>query len=510
MSATSRRTSECLSDRELSDCVGPGMLIPPHVIECAGCRGRRAQLVADAALLRQYTVDTPSAEALAGLRAEVLRGTHAPAERAGPSRVRWAVAAAALVALGGAGAAWWVTREAEAPPRWARIEEGTEARYQHEVVRLGDHGVVDEIVRLERGRIRVRVDHLTASQRFRVLALDGDEVEVRGTIFDVAVDDGRLSMVSVLEGLVAVRRVGQPVVWLESGDTWRGERGARAGTKTSSGARAASEPTLDRAEPAADATTTGEPPSEAGATPGGHARHRPRDPTRDPTRGPSGATTSGADASDELRARRAPRALSPDDVPSTAATAARAPEAADVDAPDVAETSSTAAAAPPVVATPPPTPDAGAVTPDIPARLASPPPPAPEPEPSRVTVDLEAAEAQFGWGWDALREREYVTAARYFGKAELLAGADPLAEDAAYWRAMALHDAQHSALDRALEAYVVRYPSAPRWATVALLRAERLIADGRPAEARPLLTRVAQDPDYVRSRRAKELLAELR
>lgn len=503
MSATSRRTSECLSDRELSDCVGPGTFIPPHVIECADCRRRRAQLVADAAVLRGYAVESPSAEALAAMRAHILRGTHRPEQRERPPLARWAVAAAVLLALGGAAAAWWVTREAEAPPRWARIEDGDEARYQHEVVRLGDHGVVDEIVRLERGRIRIRVDHLSASQRFRVLALDGDEVEVRGTTFDVAVDDGRLSMVSVLEGLVAVRRVGQPVVWLESGDTWRGERGARAGTKTSSGARAASEPPLDRAEPAADATTTAEPPSETGATPGGHTHHRPRDPTR----GPSGGTTSGAAASDELGARRAPSASSPDDVPSTAATAARAPEA-DVDAPGVAETSSKAAAAPPVVATPPPTPDAGTVTPDIPARLASPPPP--EPEPSRVTVDLEAAEAQFGWGWDALREREYVTAARYFGKAELLAGADPLAEDAAYWRAMALHDAQHPALDRALEAYVVRYPSAPRWATVALLRAERLIADGRPAEARPLLTRVAQDPDYIRSRRAKELLAELR
>ncbi len=495
MSATSRWTSECLSDRELSSCVGPGTFIPPHVIECADCRRRRAQLVADAAVLRGYTVEAPSAEALASLRAEVLRAAHQPAQRVRPPLARWAAAAAVLLALGGAGVAWWITREVEAP-RWARIEDGADARYQHEVVRLGDHGVVDEIVRLERGRIRVRVDHLTASQRFRVLALHGDEVEVRGTTFDVAVDDGRLAMVAVLEGLVAVRRVGQPVVWLESGDTWRGERGAAARAKTSSGASAASDPAAGGAEAAAgDATTAAEPRPEATATPG--ARDRPRG-------------TSGAAASD-LRARLAPRTGRPLAAETARSHVARTPDEpeAAVVAPDAAATSSTAASTPPVAAAPQPTPDAGSVTPDIPARTDTPSSP-PAPEPSRVTVDLEAAEAQFGWGWEALRQRDYVTAARAFGKAELLAGADALAEDASYWRAMALHDAQHEALDRALEAYVVRYPSAPRWATVALLRAERLLAAGRKAEARPLLTRVAQDPDYVRARRAKELLAELR
>jgi hypothetical protein len=512
MSATSRWTSACLSDRELSACVGPGTFIPPHVIECADCRGRRAQLVADAAVIRGYTVEAPSAEALASLRAEVLRATHQPAPRARPALARWAAAAAALLVIGGAGAAWWVTREVEAPPRWARIEDGAEARYQHEVVRLGDHGVVDEVVRLERGQIRVRVEQLTASQRFRVVALGGDEVEVRGTTFDVAVDDGRLAMVAVLEGLVAVRRVGQPVVWLESGDTWRGERGTSARTRTSSGAGAATEAAANGDETKADGDETkadGDETRASDSTAPGSRREVPATSgarAHDPTRG---ASVAGASDHHARLAPRTGRPLTPQTARSPMATTPDARAGADVEDSEVAETSSTAVTAPPVAAAPVPPPDAGSVTPDIPARTDPPPSPRAA-EPSHVTVDLEAAEAQFGWGWDALRERDYVSAARYFGQAELLAGADALAEDAAYWRAMALHDARHAALDRALELYVVRYPSAPRWATVALLRAERLLAAGRQAEARPLLTRVAQDPDYVRARRAKELLSELR
>jgi TonB family protein len=72
-----------------------------------------------------------------------------------------------------------------------------------EVLALRETGAV---LRLEEGAIANRVEHLDAGEAYRVVA--GELlIEVRGTRFDVRRDPGRATVVSVTEGVVAVRRL---------------------------------------------------------------------------------------------------------------------------------------------------------------------------------------------------------------------------------------------------------------------------------------------------------------
>lgn len=73
-----------------------------------------------------------------------------------------------------------------------------------EVVALRETGAV---LRLEEGAIANHVEHLDRHEAYRVVA--GELlIEVRGTRFDVRRDPGRVTVVSVTEGVVAVRRLG--------------------------------------------------------------------------------------------------------------------------------------------------------------------------------------------------------------------------------------------------------------------------------------------------------------
>lgn len=77
----------------------------------------------------------------------------------------------------------------------------------------------DEIVRLRTGVIDVDVDPLAVGERFRVV-VGTDEVEVRGTSFEVIAAADRLVSVHVVHGRVEVKRVGNPVVVLAAGESW--------------------------------------------------------------------------------------------------------------------------------------------------------------------------------------------------------------------------------------------------------------------------------------------------
>lgn len=76
-----------------------------------------------------------------------------------------------------------------------------------------------EVVNLETGTIRLSVRPLRVEERFLVRTLDA-EVEVRGTVFEVEADAGRIQRVSVVEGKVDVVHGGRRTL-VEAGSTWR-------------------------------------------------------------------------------------------------------------------------------------------------------------------------------------------------------------------------------------------------------------------------------------------------
>ena len=79
--------------------------------------------------------------------------------------------------------------------------------------------LADEVVRLREGDVHFDVSPLVPSQRFRVVAGDG-EVEVRGTAFDVSVRGDHLAAVHVDHGRVEVRVNGRPGVTLGAHEDW--------------------------------------------------------------------------------------------------------------------------------------------------------------------------------------------------------------------------------------------------------------------------------------------------
>ena len=74
-------------------------------------------------------------------------------------------------------------------------------------------------VRLDEGRIDVRVTKLAMGERFRVTTSDA-EVEVRGTQFIVAAEQGKIESVSVGEGRVEIRWAHEQPIFLAAGQSW--------------------------------------------------------------------------------------------------------------------------------------------------------------------------------------------------------------------------------------------------------------------------------------------------
>jgi len=77
-----------------------------------------------------------------------------------------------------------------------------------------------EIVRLHQGRVQFQVQRLPSAARFIVRVGDA-EVEVKGTIFTVFAEQGRLQRVDVERGLVEVRVPPQASTLLAAGQTWQ-------------------------------------------------------------------------------------------------------------------------------------------------------------------------------------------------------------------------------------------------------------------------------------------------
>jgi hypothetical protein len=117
-----------------------------------------------------------------------------------------AVAAAAVVVL------WVIVRPGTAAPK-ERITALGPAHFER--VRPWP----DFVVRIDEGRVAIQVAKLDAGERFRAVTSDA-EIEVRGTQFTVAAEQGHVTSVAVAEGRVEIRYHGEPSIFLAAGETW--------------------------------------------------------------------------------------------------------------------------------------------------------------------------------------------------------------------------------------------------------------------------------------------------
>jgi hypothetical protein len=135
------------------------------------------------------------------------------APRRPAAAARWLLAAAAVFAIGAAGLGAWRIRDTRAIASRAEVDpEGTAAWSEHTE---GDR----EVVVLERGALRIHVDHARPARHLVVLLPDG-ELEDTGTRFVVSAADGHTTGVTVQEGSVVLRVRGAAPVVLAAGERW--------------------------------------------------------------------------------------------------------------------------------------------------------------------------------------------------------------------------------------------------------------------------------------------------
>jgi hypothetical protein len=198
--------------------LGPDEVMKVHFAQCGECASDRDAFVRLRALARALHASSPAPLDMRAVRDHVV--TEAVLRQKERKRTR---TAAAFVFAAAAGIALSVfVHRAHGPSR----ETAEAPRYHGTVTAISgarfvrSSGAPDEIVRLESGTIHVEVSPLHAGERFRVLAGDG-EIEVRGTSFDVGVDDSHLALVHVTHGRVEVRPHAEPSLVLEGGGDWR-------------------------------------------------------------------------------------------------------------------------------------------------------------------------------------------------------------------------------------------------------------------------------------------------
>jgi hypothetical protein len=243
-----------------------------HVRGCPQCREQLRLDERLSALVAELPGAGPGDIELRRTRARVLRTVAmGPAPRTVSPSGRMAVAFPVL-ALACACAVWWMgprpgpaggssatdevrlvdlssrPDEASPPPEtWTgSVEARTESRWS----RAREAGI--ERVTLEDGVVRVHVRHLGRGERFLVALPDG-ELEVRGTTFEVAVQNGTTMHVRVDEGVVELRLRGHDGVRLAADENW--SRGFLSSASTDPTGAASNPPA------APTATSSGGPPS---------------------------------------------------------------------------------------------------------------------------------------------------------------------------------------------------------------------------------------------------------
>lgn len=190
-----------------------------HARGCAACGAMERSLRSLREAARSLPEPVIDAEAAQRVRAEVIAGA-SPGGHGRSTAVRRALAVAAAVTLMLLGAAMLRSRSASPGSAAEGIDlagAGTLRPERAAVYRVERAGA-DTRIALTEGTIHLAVEHRRRSERF-VVALTDAEVEVRGTRFAVDAHEGRLRRVRVTEGLVAVRRAGQPERLVAAGST---------------------------------------------------------------------------------------------------------------------------------------------------------------------------------------------------------------------------------------------------------------------------------------------------
>ncbi len=211
--------SELELDRAHSAKADPSLL--DHLEACDACRALWDEMTSAIELARLMPVDVPSASHREAVRTAVLAGGAVRREPA--SRGTWKIPALGILAAA-AVALLVATRPSPATPDARAVVP--EFHVHRGVVHAhGDaHYALttaspDEIVRLRDGTLDIDVDPLRPGERFRVV-VGVDEIEVRGTAFEVVADDDRLRSVRVVHGRVELRHAGTQVAVLTAGHEW--------------------------------------------------------------------------------------------------------------------------------------------------------------------------------------------------------------------------------------------------------------------------------------------------
>jgi TolA-binding protein len=98
-------------------------------------------------------------------------------------------------------------------------------------------------------------------------------------------------------------------------------------------------------------------------------------------------------------------------------------------------------------------------------------------------------------GWTALHAGDAASAAAAFAEVTDRAPTDPLAEDAAFWRCVALsRTGDTRGAETALDAFVAHYPASARAGEASVMLGWLLVGHGEVTRARPLFERAAHDP----------------
>lgn len=191
-----------------------------HARGCAACGAMERSLRSLRSLARSLPEPSIDAEAAQRVRAEVIAGASLGGDHGRSTAVRRALAVAAAVTLVVLGAA--MLRPRSASPRAAAggidLAGAGTLRPERAAVYRVERAGSDTRIALTEGTIHLAVEHRRRSERF-VVALTDAEVEVRGTRFAVDAHQGHLRRVRVTEGLVAVRRAGQPERLVGPGST---------------------------------------------------------------------------------------------------------------------------------------------------------------------------------------------------------------------------------------------------------------------------------------------------
>ena len=362
-----------------------------------------AELDAEARLL---PVADRAADRVEQERTSLLAQAAATTQRRRSSLAPRVAAGAALAAAAAAIVIWIVVRPGAGPKE--QITALGVAHYERVTP------WPDFVVRVDDGRVAIRVAKLASAERFRAVTTDA-EIEVRGTQLTVAAVQGHVAAVAVGEGRVEVRYRGEPPVFLGAGETWSPPRTAQVEEVTPSAPGESIAPPHAAPEQGSPAPVVSSTPSTDTGTSLKAASGRPTSPaakTSSPTKAAPARASSVTTTSSAKTGSSATSASAASTTPATTAPETTAP-----------------------------------ATPAPPAAVSTPRP----------------GEAEFRAGVAALRAGDPSAATRSFAAACTAARGEALDEDACFWVGAAAKRAGDTATARdALTRFTAAFPASAR------------------------------------------------